>query len=316
MTPTHAAIRADAEPAHEGPVIDRANGHDIIECIPCGFRHVVPLPGAETLAGLYRETYYADTKPSYLVHAREDAAWSALADADRLAAMEDLLAGEAKAPLRLIEIGSGPGFFLAEAMRRGWNAIGFEPSAQAAAHARSLGATVREEFFTAAAAHDWGAVDAIHLNNVLEHVPDPARILSEAVACLGPNGVLCVSVPNDYNGLQRAVRAAGTRPWWLAPPHHLNYFSFVSLERLLRRIGAEPQQRLTSFPMELFLLMGDDYVDDPSLGRACHKRRVRSDQTLEALDEGETRRRLYRALAEAGLGRDATVIARRAPAAP
>ena len=61
--------------------------------------------------------------------------------------------------------------------------------------------------------------------------------------------------------------------------------------------------------MELFLLMGLDYTADPKLGRACHAQRKRFDLGLEAAGFKETRRAFYRALAHAGIGREAVVIA-------
>ena len=66
---------------------------------------------------------------------------------------------------------------------------------------------------------------------------------------------------------------------------------------------------MTSFPMEAFLMMGEDYTGDPVLGRACHNRRKKFDLAFEAAGLKETRRAFYRALAEAGLGREAVVIA-------
>ncbi len=114
-----------------------------------------------------------------------------------------------------------------------------------------------------------------------------------------------MTVPNDYSPMQRAARAGGLEPWWLAPPHHLNYFGFASLERLLARCGFAPVARRTSFPMEAFLLMGDDYVSQPPLGRALHAKRKAFDL---ALPQGD-RRAFYAALAAAGFGREATVVA-------
>jgi hypothetical protein len=108
-----------------------------------------------------------------------------------------------------------------------------------------------------------------------------------------------------------AVRAGGTRPWWLAPPHHLNYFDFDSLQGLLSRLGLDVLEAMTSFPMELFLLMGEDYVGNDELGRACHARRKKFDLSLESAGLGAVRRRLYGALAKAGLGREAIIVARK-----
>ena len=102
----------------------------------------------------YREDYYASEKPTFLAHAGEDQAWAQLAQTDRLEIFETLLPPDRR---RLLDIGCGPGFFLETAMRRGWLAQGIEPSRQAAAHARGLGASVTEGFFNATAPARWAA---------------------------------------------------------------------------------------------------------------------------------------------------------------
>ena len=57
--------------------------------------------------------------------------------------------------------------------------------------------------------------------------------------------------------------------------------------------------------------MGDNYVNDGELGRICHLKRVRFEKVMEAASQSEARRNLYRAIAAAGFGREAIVIARR-----
>lgn len=293
--------------AHEGPRIAQARTHDIIECRTCGFKHALPLPDAQTLAREYAEHYYADEKPDFIAHAREDRDWFALAQTDRLELFEKLLGPGRR---RLLDIGCGPGFFLATAIARGWRASGIEPSRQAAAHARELGAAVSEDFFSEASVPALGRFDAVNLTNVLEHVPDPIGILTLARDLLDPGGVLCVGVPNDFSPFQVAAQAAADLDdWWVAPPHHLNYFDFESLSALLTRLGFRVTERTTSFPMEAFLMMGERYVGDPVLGRACHTKRKNFDFALEAAGLKETRRAFYRALAELGLGREAVVLA-------
>jgi hypothetical protein len=59
--------------------------------------------------------------------------------------------------------------------------------------------------------------------------------------------------------------------------------------------------------------MGENYVNDPALGRACHHRRKKFDLAFEAAGLKETRRGFYRALAELGIGREAVVIAVKTP---
>ena len=292
---------------HEGLCVARKNRYDIIHCEMCGFRHAVPLPSAGDLEREYRETYYADEKPTYLTHAGEDQQWAELGQTDRLESFERILGPSRR---RLLDIGSGPGFFLKTAKNRGWSTIGIEPSRQAAAHSRTMGLEVMEGFFGPQTAPALGRFDAVHLNNVLEHVPDPISILLTARDLLDTGGILCAGVPNDFSPFQVAAAATqGTGEWWIAPPHHLNYFDFATLANLLERLGFEIADKTTSFPMEAFLLMGDNYTNDPALGRATHNKRKKFDLALEAAGLKEARRAFYRALAETGIGREAVVIA-------
>lgn len=293
--------------AHEGPCVARTNGYDIIHCEMCGFRHAVPLPAPDSLTREYQENYYAEEKPTFLQHAGEDQDWAELAQNDRLETFERLIGPGQR---RLLDIGSGPGFFLKTAKNRAWSVVGVEPSRQAAAHAREMGLEIVQGFFGAEMAADMGRFEAVNLNNVLEHLPDPIAILRAARSVLEPGGVICVNVPNDFSPLQIAAAATqGTGEWWLAPPHHLNYFDFATLSDLLERLQFRVAEKTTSFPIEAFLLMGDNYRADPPLGRVVHGKRKKFDLALEAAGLKEVRRALYRALAETGIGREAVVIA-------
>jgi SAM-dependent methyltransferase len=294
---------------HEGPLVSKLKMHEVIACRICGFRHVVPLPDPSELESAYREKYYTDEKPTFLAHAGEDADWGEIASRDRLEAFERLLPGDRR---HLLDIGCGPGFFLKTAQERGWRVLGIEPSRQAAAHARTLGVQVIEGFFNAESAGGLGRFDVAHLNNVLEHVPNPVEVVSLARDLLTPGGLLCLNVPNDFSSFQNAARQSLDLPeWWVAPPHHLNYFDFESLTALLTRLGFSVAERTTTFPMELFLLMGMNYTADATLGRSCHAQRKRFDLALEQSGFIETRRAFYRALAAAGLGREIVLIAQK-----
>ncbi|HED65423.1 MAG TPA: class I SAM-dependent methyltransferase [Planctomycetes bacterium] len=296
---------------HAGPTLDRKGEFEVIDCEACGFRHVLPLPTPEELEATYDEEYYSTEKPLYLDEARRDLDWWRIVYRERLAALDGALG--ARATRRLLDVGSGPGFFLAEAKAHGWQTLGIEPSRQAAAHSRDeLGLEIVETFLDDRSAPEFGRFDAVHLCNVLEHVPDPRGLLATAASLLEPGGVLLAIAPNDYNPLQRALREAdGFEPWWVAPPHHLNYFDMDSLPLLTEAIGLEVLDRTGTFPMELFLLGGENYVGNGSLGRTCHGRRMRLEQTLEKAGMGELRADLYRSLADLGIGREVQVLARK-----
>lgn len=300
-------MKADAG-NHTGPTIYSHAGADVIECKTCGFKHVSPLPSAEVLKAFYEDEFYQAEKPEYLDEAGEDYEWKAVEFGLRFTVASKLLKNKGQ---RVLDIGSGPGDFLAVAKEKGWDGKGIEPSNFAAEHARERGLDVDTGFFDASTADQRGEFDFIHMSEVLEHVPNPAEILSLAYEKLLPGGVLCVSVPNDFNPLQNAVcKANALENWWVVPDHHLNYFDFGSLEKLITKTGFNVKKRLTNFPMELFLLMGQDYTKDGSLGRKLHGWRKQLDVSLAKVDEA-TLTAMYEGLAQVEMGRLAVVFAQK-----
>lgn len=292
--------------SHQGQKLARVQEFDVIACETCGFRHAVPLPDPDSLIAAYREAYYSEEKPAYLVRAAEDQAWAELGQNDRLESLESLLGPQRR---RLLDIGSGPGFFLKTAKERGWVTKGIEPSRQAAAFARELGLEIVEGFFGPDTAPALGRFDVVQLHNVLEHLPNPIAVLTLARDLLEPGGLICINVPNDFSPLQIAgQKAVNAEAWWIAPPHHLNFFDFDSAAALLGRLGFDIADRTTSFPMEMFLMMGENYIGRDDTGRACHAKRKHFDLAFEAAGLAAARQAFYRALAAAGLGREAILI--------
>jgi len=94
--------------AHSGDVID---GIDVIACASCGFKHILPLPSQSELDALYKDAYYSSEKPQYLKDSdsEEDQAWWEMTYRRDFDLFDKHLQKETP---RLLEIGSGPGFFL------------------------------------------------------------------------------------------------------------------------------------------------------------------------------------------------------------
>jgi SAM-dependent methyltransferase len=216
-------------------------------------------------------------------------------------------------PGRILDVGSGPGLFLARGRERGWQVSGVEPSREAAAYSRdSLGLEILEAFLDDSTAPGLGKFDALNLSLVLEHLPDPAGMLRLVHDMLVPGGMLCLVVPNDFNPFQRVASGQlGIAPWWVAPPHHLNYFQRSSLQRLLSKSGFEVLHHENTFPIDLFLLMGDNYVGDDALGRDCHRRRMTFEINLRRSGRQDLLEQLYVRLAELDLGRELVFFARK-----
>ena len=293
---------------HAGAALDAANGFTVIDCGACRFKHIVPIPTPAELERVYGHEYYSAAKPLYIQHHIEDREWLDLVYAERFDAFERLLGAQRR---RLLDVGSGPGFFLAHGAGRGWAVRGVEPSTQAVAYSRGLGLEIAEGFLDESSAPALGRYDVVHMNEVLEHVPDPRRMLGIVRGLLDPGGLVALMVPNDYSPFQSALRdACGFAPWWVAPPHHVNYFDVDSIQRLLAE-RFEVVSVETTFPIDIFLLMGVNYIGNDELGRECHGRRKAFELALARSGKNELRRQMYRRFAELGIGRDVFVVARR-----
>ncbi|MEC4671854.1 MAG: class I SAM-dependent methyltransferase [Nitrospirota bacterium] len=294
---------------HKGTVVDSKNDFDVIECEACGFKHIVPIPSCEELGLIYGEDYYRKEYPFYFEHQREDSEWWDNVFLKRYVLFECQLPPHRR---RILDIGSGSGLFLKLGMQRGWETLGVEPSPPAAEQARQWGLSIVNEFLTEGNVHQLGQFDVVHMHEVLEHIPHPEEMLNLALRLLRPGGILCVVVPNDYNPLQQVLRTAcGYQPWWLAPPHHINYFSVTSLAGLIGKTGFEVIHKTATFPMELFLLMGDNYVGNDQLGRAMHGKRKKLELSLWRAGYDALWEKVYDGLADVGVGREVVMYARR-----
>lgn len=296
---------------HAGVALDTVNGYSVIDCDACRFKHIVPIPTPEELANVYQHEYYSVEKPLYIERHIEDLDWWNLVYAEQYELFEHLLPGDNGSRRRLLDVGSGPGYFLLHGQQRGWTVRGLEPSKQAASHSRGLGLDIVEAFLNDDTAATLGAFDVVHMNEVLEHVPDPRHALALAYSLLEGGGLVSLTVPNDYNPFQHVLReVCGFAPWWVAPPHHVNYFDVESIQRLLSE-RFEVVDVETTFPIDLFLLMGENYVGNDDLGRACHARRKRFEVNLARAGKTALMHDIYRDLAQLGVGRDVVVTARK-----
>ena len=286
---------------HNGKQLDTVGDFQVIDCEPCGFKHILPIPTPQELEELYRTDYYSVQKPLYVSHHLEDIVWWNIVYNEQYEFLE-----RHTNQRRILDIGSGAGFFLQCGRHRGWEALGIEPSCEAKDHAWSIGVETVNEFLTEDNVDKFGTFDVVHLHEVLEHVPDPAGMLKLAHRLLNPRGIICIIVPNDYNPLQKILREKlNYKPWWVAPPHHINYFNFDSLEMLVSK-QFEVIHKTATFPMEFFLLMGDNYVGNDTLGRQCHSKRKKLEIAL-----GDIKERLYDSLAELKIGREIVMYGRK-----
>ena len=294
---------------HEGLVMASANGFDVVDCEQCRFKHIIPIPTEEELEKTYKHDYYTQAHPLYIERYREDLDWWNVIATERYEILEQHLPPGRR---RLLDVGSGPGFFLLNGQKRGWKVNGIEPSVQAAEHSRGLGLDVRNAFFSEQTAPELGLFDAVNMSEVLEHIPNPAALLALVNRRLNADGLICIAVPNDFSPFQIVLRDhLGYKPWWVAPPHHINHFDFASLSILVERCGFEVVHTEATFPIDMFLLMGDNYVGNDALGRQCHSKRKQFELNLATAGGATLKRAMYEAFAKLGIGREVVLFAKK-----
>ena len=151
---------------------------------------------------------------------------------EEVLARVERLAGDGR---RLRDVGAGPGFMLAAAQRRGWDAQGLDLNPWAVDYARrELAVEVRRGDLLEAELPA-ASFDAVTMMDLVEHVPDPAHLLVAAARVLRPGGVLAVLTPDAGAVVSRAL---GRRwPEVERAPEHLVLFSLRGLAALLGRCG-------------------------------------------------------------------------------
>lgn len=144
----------------------------------------------------------------------------------------------------------------------------------------------------------------INISNVLEHVIDPVALLEKLKDLLEKDGMLRISVPNDYSNFQKyLIEKNYTSDSWFCPPEHLHYFTFDTLTNLLIDLGYKIDIMMSEFPIELFLVnQASNYTQDANVGKNAHLARVEIDNFL--FDEGiEKYINYYQASASINFGR-------------
>jgi 2-polyprenyl-3-methyl-5-hydroxy-6-metoxy-1,4-benzoquinol methylase len=167
----------------------------------------------------------------------------------------------------ILEVGCGSGYYTRELARLGAvvTATEYAPSALAQAR-RNVGevADFRLEDAQRLSFAD-ASFDKVLSSEVIEHVPDPERAVSEASRVLRPGGLLVVSTPSRLSplnlayGLKRRIRG-------YAFNEHLHEFTPGSFRRLLTRYLEVESLRFANFVLaypadELYVRLGS-----PGLG--------------------------------------------------
>ena len=213
----------------------------IIRCESCALWRTCPRLSLEKLTEYYEQQYYSESREGAgRYEAWRDANRDVWSTSARLVKAEAAQRGFGNdRPLRLLDVGSGCGFFLEQCLELGIDGRGLEVSPHAVRYStQTLKLNVRELLLDDLPGDE--SYDIITLNQVLEHVPDPLATMKQVWQHLVPGGMTWVATPNT-SALERFRHGASY--FNFLNKSHLTHFHRGTLKALLEKAGFRSVRR-------------------------------------------------------------------------
>lgn len=278
-----------------------------------GYWEVENKPSEKELQDYYARKYYQEAKGSYEhAYTASELRYFRAKIEQRWSVIRRFIAG----PGSLLDVGCGEGYTLAFFRELGWAIRGLDyssagiesknPLCRDALVTGDLFQLIEQEFLSRS------KYELIWLQNVLEHVIDPVRLLDALRRIISPGGMLIVTVPNDFSDVQLSALEKGLidSEFWVALPDHLSYFSRTGLANIGEATGWACVEVLADFPIDWFLYHpGSNYVRNKAAGKPAHAARVELENLINRRPVEDVVN-FYSALARIDMGRDLTAFYR------
>ena len=206
-------------------IVINKTSYDLYECSKCKISMLHPFPSEEELTNLYScGNYRTNTGKRFGLTIEFLIYLGRLRKRGRISRY--VKTGT------ILDIGCGRGLFLDVMRRGGWQTLGTEFNEKTASYAiKTYGLKVLSgDIIQYKLLPE--SLDVININQVLEHLKNPDKILEESFRLLRKGGVLIISVP-DLRSPQFTI---GKKNWFLLDlPFHLFHFTEEGLSELLRK---------------------------------------------------------------------------------
>lgn len=197
----------------------------IVRCKRCGLIYLNPRPKEKDLLDFYDDFFLTDE--------RSVSQWSRLMGKVYEETKKNIEREYSSG--KLLDMGCGLGLFLELWDPQKWGLSGMDISKKAVEYARGEGLNVREGSLEKTGFSD-NYFNVITMFYVLEHLPNPLKVLKEVRRILKKDGLLVVRVPQSISA-ERFLRFFGVRRNLFHPPMHLYDFSTAILKEFLLKAG-------------------------------------------------------------------------------
>ena len=160
-----------------------------LKCNNCRSVFIDPLPDDSTFLNMYAKLVYHNIHLEHVVKSEHFGYIESV----------KLLKQYIEPGVTVLDYGCGTGIFLRELASNGFVPVGVEFDQDAAISAADFSSC---EVFSVVTFNSFSSAprfEAIHLGDVLEHLPNPAAILAHLITFLKPGGVLFIEGPLESN---------------------------------------------------------------------------------------------------------------------
>lgn len=207
-------------------LLHREGRFQMVRCSSCQFIYLNPRPTGNALLRFYQD-YLPEDESSV-------EAWQRMMRSIFRKAAN--LIERYKKQGRLLDVGTGFGFFLVEMRKRGWEAVGVEISQKAMDYAKNvLGLTLHLGPLEKVGFSE-SEFDVVSSFYVIEHLPQPMEFLRECYRILKPGGMLLLRYPHT-TPIKNLLGFFGVQNKLYDLPAHLSDFSPVVIQRFLEKAG-------------------------------------------------------------------------------
>lgn len=234
--------------------------HSVVKCQGCGHIQLTPLPSPSENSLFYDRDQPAKSLgvPTDLEYLRRLKEWDTKR---RVKFLQDVPKDS-----RILEVGSGEGFFLDEMFRHGYNITGVEISQVKRDIIHQVTKAPVLDVNLLDSTPDLGKFGMIIMFHLIEHLTDPIGFCRKLNQYLADDGTLVLELPNLDDLL------LGTCPeyrafWWQRA--HISYFNEDSIRYVLNKAGfnithLSGVQRYGLENMIKWMVKGEPQLDTPS----------------------------------------------------